>query len=474
MKPEIEHVIVLMLENRSFDSMLGRLYPKLDTFDGLSDDESNSFQGKTYKVWTTQHDTPSPFTIPTPDPNEDFVDMEEQIYGNDHRPWMGGFVSNYAKANPTTPGDIMHGFTEAELPVLSQLAKAFGVSDRWHASTPNQTWPNRFFLHAATALGYLNNSPTHFPYVMPTVFNRMTEAGKSWRIYFHDVPQTATLANLWSELPDHLYRFDEHFELDAKTGHLPNYSFIEPRYFSDPVTGHMPNDQHPPHDVRYGEQLIATCYNAIRRGPGWEKSLFIIIYDEHGGIYDHVRPPKATPPDDHKQEGFTFDIFGVRVPAVIISPWIPKGSIIRPPEGGPPYDHTSVIKTLRTLFGFPKLTNRDEAAPDLMDCLSLPGPSNNGPDRIDPPVKKATQKEIRQAHAAPPNGMQKALAHLATNLPKGSAPVQAPPSTVPNTAGEALKTAKTGLAGFLKPGPNHLPAPVAPATKSQPTWKPAK
>ena len=139
----------------------------------------------------------------------------------------------------------------------------------------------------------------------------------------------------------------------------------------------MPNDQHPPHNVLFGERLIARVYDALRNGPGWEQTLFIITYDEHGGIYDHVPPPPATSPDDLQPDGFAFDRYGVRVPAVIVSPWVPAGSIIRPPAGSPPFDHTSILATLRNLFdlGAP-LTRRDAAAPDLLAALSLPGPDN--------------------------------------------------------------------------------------------------
>ena len=206
---------------------------------------------------------------------------------------MSGFVSNYMKIGTNDPRGVMHGFTPEQLPVISQLARSFGVSDRWHASAPNQTWPNRFFMHTGTAGGYVNNSPTHFPYLMPTIFNRLSKRQRSWRIYFHDVPLTAGLSAILSELPDHLYPFEGAFMSDAMAGRLPNYSFIEPRYFASRILHRMPNDQHPPHNVAYGERLIARCYDALRNGPGWPQTLFIVIYDEHGGLYDHVPPPSA-------------------------------------------------------------------------------------------------------------------------------------------------------------------------------------
>jgi Phosphoesterase family len=216
---------------------------------------------------------------------------------------------------------------------------------------------------------------------MPTIFNRLTLCERSWRIYHHDMPQSATLSAIWSELPDHLYSFEDDFMSDAMAGRLPNYSFIEPRYFSDLILHRMPNDQHPPHNVPYGERLIARCYDALRNGAGWEQTLFIVTYDEHGGIYDHVPPPSAVSPDNAHPDGFKFDRYGVRVPTVLISPWIPAGSIIRPPAVSKyPFDHTSILATLRKLFDLGRpLTARDDAAPDLLSALSLKTPSNTGP-----------------------------------------------------------------------------------------------
>ena len=184
--------------------------------------------------------------LPTPDPNELFSDMTDQIFGQGIEPpappTMTGFAQNYAKIATNDPKAVMHGFSPNQLPVLSALAKAFGVCDRWHASAPNQTWPNRFFVHTGTAAGHVNNSPPRFPYEMPNIFNKLTAKQCSWRIYYHDIPQAATLTQIWSELPDHLYSFEEDFMADAMSGRLPNYSFIEPRYFSDPLLCRMPND----------------------------------------------------------------------------------------------------------------------------------------------------------------------------------------------------------------------------------------
>lgn len=470
---DIAHVVVLMLENRSFDSMLGRLYPGRADFDGLTGKEFNLFNGQKIPVWTS----PIPLTsaaacIPSPDPKEEFVNMTAQIFGAGapaNAPAnMSGYAANYMLApSGGDPRQVMHGFSPEHVPVISQLAKSFGVSDRWHASAPNQTWPNRFFAHTGTAAGYVNNSPAHFPYTMPTIFSRLTREGLSWRIYRHDMPQSATLEDIWSELPDHLYNFDNDFMADAMAGRLPNYSFIEPRYFSDPLLNRMPNDQHPPHNVAFGERLIARCYDALRNGAGWKKTLFIVTYDENGGVYDHVPPPAAVPPDKARPDNFAFDRFGVRVPAVLISPWIPPGSIIRPPAGAKyPFDHTTILATLRNLFDLGQpLTERDKAAPDVLHALSLPAPTNDGPNSLSLPTISPSQEQLMAAHQAPPNAMQTALAHLATVLPAGAAAAVgqsdklsekaltlaggASDPPVLATVEEALDLVKKGLSRFL-------------------------
>jgi len=432
---EIRHVVVLMLENRSFDSMLGMLYPSDDHFDGLTGTEFNTWHKadgaqQNIQVWRNPALDANALCIPDPDPGERFTDIQMQIHGlaasgstHTYGPTMGGFVDNYVRQPPTTsapdPHSVMHYFTPDQVPVISTLARAFGVSDRWHASAPCETWPNRFFAHTGTANGYVNNSPTHFPYEMDTVFNRLSDAKEDWRIYFHDIPQAATLAKIWGGIfTEHFLDFNTHFVQAAATGNLPAYSFIEPRYFTDLRGSHIPNDEHPPHNVAYGEQLIATVYNAVRGGPGWKQTLLVITYDEHGGCYDHVVPPPATPPDDKKPDGFDFGYYGVRVPAVIVSPYVPAGRVIRPP-GLTPFDHTSIIATLRGLFRFEPLTRRDAAAPDLLDALAAfkGGPDNDGPPSIAAPALSPPAAEVARAGARPLNSLQKSLAAAALHLP---------------------------------------------------------
>jgi phospholipase C len=428
---DIRHVVVLMLENRSFDCMLGRLYPGRADFDGLRGNEINSLHApgqaaQPIKVWSDPALAPTSLTIPDPDPGELFVDINMQIRGltgsgqpRSGSPNMSGFVDNYMRQTATNPlpdrHAIMHYFSPEQVPVISQLARAFGVSDRWHASAPCQTWPNRFFVHTGTAGGYVNNSPTHFPYTMRTVFQALADKGQGWKVYFHDVPQSATLAGLWTSAATNFREFESDFIRDAAAGKLPAYSFIEPRYFADPVLNQLPNDEHPPHNVAYGEALIAAVYNAVRAGPGWRQTLLVITYDEHGGCYDHVVPPAAVSPDELRPDGFDFATLGVRVPAVIVSPHVRAGSVIRP-AGGKAFDHTSIIATLRGLFGIASLTKRDQAAPSLLDALDEQV-INDGPGSITAPAVPPAPAQVASAAGKPLNDLQRSLTAAAVQLP---------------------------------------------------------
>jgi phospholipase C len=489
---DIRHLVVLMLENRSFDCMLGMLYPKSAGFDGLSGEESNLWHKpggvpQRIGVWNDPTVTATALCIPDPDPGERFTDIHMQICGltdtgplnpgvpnpgvpspgppspgppDPGAPGMGGFVDNYMRqpaGNPMPdPYSVMHYFTPDQVPVISGLARAFGVSDRWHASAPCQTWPNRFFAHTGTAGGHVNNSPTHFPYLMETVFNRLDEVGQSWRIYFHDTPQAASLSRIWVEAPTHFRAFDSAFARDAASGTLPAYSFVEPRYFPDLLTRTMPSDEHPPHNLAYGEALVAAVYNAVRAGPGWNQTLLIITYDEHGGCYDHVVPPPATPPGGPTPDGFDFGSFGVRVPAVIVSPYVRAGSVLRP-VGPTPFDHTSIIATLRRLHGFQPLTARDNAAPDLLSVLDAE-PTNAGPAAVTAPAVPAALEQVARLAARSPNDLQRSLSAMALVLPtKGAelgahiARLTAVPDPVPAhpTVADAAADATAHVTAFL-------------------------
>jgi phospholipase C len=418
---DIDHFVVLMLENRSFDSMLGRLYSGREDYDGLKGDEFNlDKDGNRVEAWNSEGLDNASMSVPDPDPGELWLDINEQLFGtkpitDPSAADMSGFVRNYQSQTDSPPypaRNVMHYYTPDQLPVMSALARQFAVSDRWHASAPCQTWPNRFFVHCGTAGGYENNGPPHFPYLMPTIFKQLEDAGIPWRVYFHDFPQSLTLADLWPHVGN--FRLFEEFVSDCAAGTLPAYSFLEPRYFAGLE---LPNDQHPPHNVTMGEQLIAEVYNALRSGPNWTGTMLIVTYDEHGGIYDHVPPPGAQPPSGQETKPFKFDRYGVRVPALVISPYVAPGTVLRP-DGGRVFDHTSIMATLCRRYGLEPLTDRVKVAPDLDGALTRSTPDNLGPERIAALPYEPTQDELDRATRIPRNSHQKELAAFAGSMPR--------------------------------------------------------
>lgn len=411
---KIKHIVVLMLENRSFDNVFGYLRAANEGVDGLKGNTAlrNYAQNDHTGIapWPTPPDLDCSI-MPSPDPGESFVDIHQQIYGGGPaNPLMGGFVLNYA-AHGGKPKDIMHCFVPNDLPTLSALANNFAVSDRWFASAPCQTWPNRFFVHTGTSNGYTENTIDGFPYQMQTIFNEL-EGVVPWKIYFHDFPQAALLSRLWTHFSN-FRPFDE-FLVDATTGNLPGYAFIEPRYYP---TEALPNDMHPPHPVQLADALVAQVYNAVRASPNWASTMLIVVFDEHGGCYDHVCPPAAVRPEAPRaNQGYAFDTFGVRVPAIVVSPYTAAGTVLRP-DGPTPFDHTSVIRTVRRCFDIPgPLSAREAAAPDLACALNAAFDINRGPASITAAAPSIADTTLQSARTNLVNGMQDLLHLVAKNL----------------------------------------------------------
>jgi phospholipase C len=404
----IKHIVVLMLENRSFDNVFGFLRPASTDFDGLLGDASANNDG--VKPWPTP-DGIDCSNVPNPDPGEQFDDITQQIFNGGPTATMEGFRANYAK-NKGKADDIMHCFRPADLPALSTLANAYAVCDQWFASAPCQTWPNRFFVHSGTANGNENNTMAGFPYQMQTIFNEL-DGVAAWRIYFHDFPQAALLHRLWPGFAN--FRLFDEFLTDAANGALPGYAFIEPRYY--PSATALPNDMHPPHNVRRADALVAQVYNAVRKSPNWATTLLVVTFDEHGGCYDHVPPPRAIPPEPPRPDQFEFNRYGVRVPAVVISPYTAAGTMLRVTPGTQPFDHTSIIRTVRNCFGIAgPLSAREAGAPDLSGALNTGFDPNHAPLEVAvaPPVP--TPAEIEAALSSETNDLQDLLEQVAKNI----------------------------------------------------------
>lgn len=344
----IKHIVVLMMENRSFDHMLGGMRAVDPNVEGIDDakpfvntkPDGTPIPQQPIAQWIMSHDLD----------HEHEGTMEE--LGTPSSP-MSGFVTAHLKRYPKAPdselAQVMAYFPFGKtpkgdtLPVLHTLAREFGVCDHWFSSMPGPTWQNRFFALSGTSLGHTKMPSLSDPgamriYYQETIFDRLTESGVSWKIFHDGIPQSIVLTRLLTRyLTFRGYGdMDEFSKLAAgDPANFPKFSFIEPCYF-----GKTENDQHPPADVRRGEQLIADVYNALRGNLKlWESTLLVVTSDEHGGFCDHVAPPATVAPDEHVAE-WTFDRLGVRVPSILVSPWIDRGVIKTV------FDHTSLLRYL--------------------------------------------------------------------------------------------------------------------------------
>jgi phospholipase C len=397
----VEHVVVLMLENRSFDHMLGFLYtdagnvsPSGQPYEGLTGTESNPSQaGEAVTVFRIGPGSPGAYFKPGADPGEGYMATNDQLYGSlkdpasqSDPPTCEGFVKDFAYTlgwqakegrsilPGTVAGDIMGCFTPDALPVLSGLAKGYAVCDHWFASVPTETMPNRAFTCAATSQGHMDDKTRTF--TAPSIFGLLGGHGIGWAIHGYDAePLTkSTFTDIGKAAGGHIGVFAD-FRSAAAAGTLPAFTFLEPSW------GSAGNSQHPNYNVALGEQFTHDVYEAVRGGPGWARTLLVITYDEHGGCYDHVPPPaRAVPPDNDAGEfGFDFTRFGVRVPTVLVSPMIEPGTVFRVPADGTPLDHTSILKTVQQRWDLPSLTARDAAAPAFADVLTRTTPRTDDP-----------------------------------------------------------------------------------------------
>ena len=355
----LKHIVILMMENRSFDHMLGSLTAVNPQIDGINARLSNPdttgavVQPQPLAEFQGQLD---------PDPDHHFPAVDLQIFGGDTSPTrvanMQGFVRSYFNQQQDVGHSqkIMYYFAQNQLPVLTTLALEFAVFNRWFASIPGPTICNRAFAHYGTSFGRVDMDLLYVNEPFQSIYSRLINANPKHtaKLYYYDTTSsTMEITNLLQNQPE-LFGSYQQFLSDCSSGNLPDYSFVEPNYNDhDSDTGEeVASDQHPDHDIQAGELFIASVYKAIKSSPLWPNTALLVVYDEHGGIYDHVVPPPCTPDqftasanDTGTGMPFAFDRLGVRVPAILISPWIPAGTVVNRV-----FDHASIPATITKFF----------------------------------------------------------------------------------------------------------------------------
>ncbi|HEV7485544.1 MAG TPA: alkaline phosphatase family protein [Thermoanaerobaculia bacterium] len=357
----IHHIVVLMLENRSFDHMLaGTTFvspvkqatvndsnmgidskPVHVSFDASAGIDAGPDHGHLGVMWQLTGIKPPKkppfFKKPYNVTNSGFIASFEDEAAK-HKPAVKNYGAHIMRCQP-----------EQNVPVLSTLAKKFAVCDQWFCSVPGQTWPNRNYVHAGTSDG--TDNITKRWYNNPTIFGTIINAKRNYRIYTDGIPECLVFRDLWL---DKLFRgkfrdYNDRFAKDVAANDLPEYVFIEPNHFGKNANSQHPDNPANARSFHAGEALIKSVYDALASNPTiWASTLFILTYDEHGGFYDHERPPQddVAPPDKKvSPEGFEFDMLGVRVPTVLVSPWIREGSV-----DSTIYDHSSIPHSVRELF----------------------------------------------------------------------------------------------------------------------------
>jgi len=431
--PRIRHIFVLVLENRSFDHMFGetairgtdaetgvateiRRRPSTASNDvrdaagnvvhhcvvgsgqkrSVGEDPGHEFGNTLLALCGLKADGNSPTYPPYPPVNN------------------SGYAQGFADKAPPDPCSVMLSYTESDVPVISALAREFMICDNWLSSMPGPTWPNRYFFHAASSAG-LDDSPSGFDSGLSellsglvfdngTIYDMLDSENIDWAVYHGDAfPQVMSLAGMDLGVMATSFHDMDDFEEDLQDGSIANFVFIEPDY-GDDITGNTykcGNSQHPLDDITHGERLIKRVYEAIRNSPLWGQSMLIITYDEGGGFFDHAIPGPTVPPGDsvtdpvNNHNDFDFSQLGVRVPAIICSPWIPR-NVIDHRE----YEHASVPSTVERLWDLPNMTDRDDHARDLSSVLTLSSPRLDAPQTLPPAAEPEASCPDDEDHVA--------------------------------------------------------------------------
>jgi phospholipase C len=382
--PQIEHIVVVMMENHSYDNRLGMLFrPGADGFrighDGLPKATNP------YPDGSIQHAFRMPTTCQLPSrPSQEWT-ASHNAYNNGR---MDGFVST--PIDPLTTeivGGVAMGYWQHEdQPFYYSVYRHFPIADRYFCSVLGQTFPNRRYLLAATSIGQIDDFPpalTDYP-AGGTIFDQLDVHGITWKDYISSpVPTSSSLAlfpQLYLKNAGTKIVPNAEFFTDAAAGTLPNYCLVEPDY------GNQSEEN--PQNIAVGEEFAAAVINAVINGPLWDKTALLLTYDEHGGYYDHVPPPAAIPPDsigptlEPGENGFDgFARYGFRVPFALVSPWARPHFVSHEV-----YDHTSILKFVETKWNLPALTYRDANAAPMLDMLDLRRPWFLSPPELAEPL----------------------------------------------------------------------------------------
>ena len=358
---KIDHVVVLMQENRSYDHYFGLLH-----------EEGQKASAKEPKTGNPNPLKPSQRIRPFIQQATCEVGDLDHSWNGTHREWNGGKMNGFTAQNvhPADPtgSRAMGRYDAGQLPFYYTLAYEFSIADHYFSSVLTQTFPNRFYLLTGTSFGHIRNDIG--TYTQKTVFQSLDEAQPpvSWKIYLASVQVELLFSYVQQHSAGHVFPISQYY-IDAANGNLPQVSFLE----SDPLGDvNHESDEHPPANEQVGQKFTHDVVKALAESPNWPSSAFFLTYDEHGGYYDHVKPPAAVPPDDIPPMLLpgdvpgAFDRLGIRVPTLVVSPWAKPHHVSHTV-----YDHTSILKFIETRFGLPPLTRRDAAADPMLDMFDF-------------------------------------------------------------------------------------------------------
>jgi phospholipase C len=359
----IDHIVVLMQENRSFDHMLGQLHnegqPNAVGLKGLNANPTP----KTGVMIRSFHQTRLC----------EVADLAHS-WNATHREYNNGWMSGFAEQNATgvdpTGRRAMGYLTSDDIPFYYALYATFAMGDHYFSSVLGPTYPNRFFLVAGTSFGRISNEfPSTPDEYGPSIFDLLEDAGVTWKVYYNDIPFAGFFKGARTHA-ENFVRIDQ-FYVDAENGELPQVAYVDPAFFGDEQS-----DEHPPSNVQFGQAFTAGVIDALMHSPNWPRSAMFLMYDEHGGYYDHVVPPAACVPDATPPRltptsvPGAFDRYGIRVPMVAISPFSRAHFVSHRT-----HDHTSILRFIEARFDLPALTARDantEPPFELFDFESPP------------------------------------------------------------------------------------------------------